>query len=260
MKVPTNFSLWMRNNLKDAFSGLITQDIDFIITREDKHFFIVEEKNNSQARTGPAQAIMYKLLNDILSYDDFFEGCHKLTMNSNGTCYVNQTSSKDFLNFINNPKENYINGYGQTWFEKIIYFNLKYLWDCKGQPRLQKTEKEHSFQRYSALEKVLENNKISTSSIDWIFLNYCTGNFALFFENEKEDHTIKRIIECFQQYNKQLKKAFNPKSNAVYKYMGTYRITYDDKFKEFVINGHRVAQNIAIEAFNLENDTLLRFQ
>jgi len=31
MKTPSPFSIWVRDNLKDAYSGLITQDIDFII-------------------------------------------------------------------------------------------------------------------------------------------------------------------------------------------------------------------------------------
>src|SRR5690554_2322425 len=103
MKRPTLFSKWMRKHLKDAYSGLITSDIDFIITREDRKYFIVEEKNKIGARTGPAQALIYKMLDQILSNDSEFLGCHKVTV-SNDNVNVNELKTIDLHDFLKTPK------------------------------------------------------------------------------------------------------------------------------------------------------------
>jgi hypothetical protein len=260
MKVPTSFSLWMRNHLKDAFSGLITQDIDFIIIKPDNHFFFVEEKLFNNARTGPAQAIVYKLLSDILSNDPFFEGCHKITVNTNKTLFVNQYESRQVTEFINNPQKDYRNSFNQTWFEIIINFYLKYLWDCSGSPTVRKTEQEHTAVRKSNLEKILQDNQISFSSIDWIFVNYCSGNFILLFENHEIHESITRIINFFENNNSQPNKAVNPKSNAPYKFLGSYNISYKEDFSFFTINGHVVSKHEAIEALNLEKTSILKYK
>jgi len=96
-KTPTNFSVWMRDNLKDAFCGLITQDIDFVLLNSNDQYFIVEEKNYAGARTGPAQAVIYKMLDDILSTDDSFLGCHN---------YFREFSTEYKLQHDNKPFEN----------------------------------------------------------------------------------------------------------------------------------------------------------
>jgi hypothetical protein len=129
-----------------------------------------------------------------------------------------------FEKFIKNPKNNYINEYGQTWFDKIINFYSKYLWDCYGIPYVQKTEKEHTLKRKSLLENIFLERKIKTSSIDWIFLNYCSGNFAFFFEKAEVDQTVKNIIKNLEKYNSYSNKVFNPKSKAKYKFLGVYFI------------------------------------
>jgi hypothetical protein len=74
------FSFWMRTNLKDAYSGLITQDIDFVfISKQKDYFFFIEEKNSYNARVGPAQKVIFKLFNDyLLNNNPKFLGTHTL--------------------------------------------------------------------------------------------------------------------------------------------------------------------------------------
>ena len=264
MKTPSPFSIWMRDNLKDAFSGLITQDIDFIIKKPDSHFLIVEEKLISSARTGPAQAVIYKLLNDILTKDTSFQGCHKVTCDGE-KLFVNQSQTRSLNNFLNDPFHNYLNSYSQTWFEKIIFFNKKFLWDCKGKPYTKKTEIEHSYQRESKFMPLLKKYSIEYTSIDWIFLNYCTGYFALFFEDnfeEKvyEDTTIRNIIKNFESYNKSDKKAYNPKSNSEYHFVGAYQLHHTENFSHFFINDHRITVDDAIRVLNLDSNEIIKFK
>lgn len=264
MKQPTLFSKWMRINLKDAYSGLITSDIDFIVSRNDQKYIIVEEKNKLGARTGPAQAIIYKMLSEILSYDIDFLGCHKLTVIGEQV-NVNELKTVEIEHFLNNPKEHYLNAYNQSWFEKVIYFNFKYLWDGKGKPPLKKTEAERTFLRDSKLKKILEEKNIRYESIDWIFVNYVTGYYALFseFDNElgKTGNKIDRIFEGNENGEYNIK---NPKSKCLYKYLGHYNISYTtnefNEIKEFFINSKQINVTEAKQIFNLDNKDIEKYK
>jgi len=263
MSQPTLFSQWMRTNLKDAFSGLITQDIDFIINRDDNKFFVVEEKNIPTARTGPAQAVIYKMINEILSGDDLFLGCHKVTaLNFDGTdkIYLDQSKWVTFDEFIKNPNSHLLNDYGETWYDSVLHFSLKYMWDGKGNPPYHKTEVEHTFNRASQLMPVLVRNGVSNSKIDWIFVNYVTGYFVLLSESDCfNDDTVQRIIDDFYSYNESEFQVLNPKSGCVYKFLGAYNINYTDDMSEFEINGQKISAIDAIRILNLDTEEITQF-
>ncbi len=254
MKTPTQFSVWMRTNLKDAFAGLITQDVDFVLTTNNG-YFVVEEKLLSTARTGPAQAVIYKMLDDILSRDKYFLGCHKIVVDSSTRVFLNETMGVTLNSFLMNPKCCYRNRYNQTWFEKILYFKSKALWDGKGTPPVRKTEKEHTFIRESKLSPELEKRGVKVSRIDWIFVNYVSGYFCLLFESDnfKTDRTILRIIDVLEKETPYAS-AYNPKTKVKYKFCGAYRIKYNRDLSLFDINGRELEKKEAIKLLNLDKE------
>lgn len=260
MKQPTLFSVWMRDNLKDAFSGLITQDIDFIILNRQKKFFIVEEKNIARARTGPAQAIIYKMIDEILSSDKTFLGCHKATLEWNGI-WLDQTGKVSIESFLENPNQFLVNQYGQKWFDSVLYFSLKYLWDGKGVPPTRKTEKEHTFSRESLLAPELAKIGVKKYNIDWIFVNYVSGNFVLLSESDCfNNEMVKHIITKFNEYNLSGRVVENPKSHCHYKFLGAYEISYSTDMNVFNINGHKLSKNDAIRILNLDSNEIEKYR
>ena len=251
---PSPFSIWIRQNLKGAYSGLIAQDIDYIVKTPNKSFVVIEEKIYKGARTSPAQAIIYKMLSDILKTDSSFEGCHKITVQDNGQLFVNNAEKMLLDNFINNPLQIYNNGY---WFEYIIKNNWKYLWDGKGTPFVQKTQQEKTFMRQSKLEKLLKNANLSFIAIDWIIVNYCTGYFIILSENEDiNTNILKMIDEKFTNYNKSNNIVKNPKSLAEYKYLGMYNLKYNNNLTEFEINDEKLNYSQVIKMLNLDTDEI----
>lgn len=259
MRGPSNFSLWMRSNLRDAYSGLITQDIDFVLTRSDNRYIILEEKIYKGARTGPAQAIIFQLLDSYLSHDPFFLGCHKVTLENNDTIYVDDTYSTTLDCFVANPLHRYRNNINQTWFDKIILSNLSFLWDCNGAPRIKKTEQEHSFDRTSKIASLFPRKNLICSSLDWIFVNYCSGYFAFLIEGNGNIQENQLRLLNFLSENSSNIDIFNPKSNAKYKYLGCYYVEHEDDFETFYINQHKVQRIDAIKALNLENDEIRKY-
>jgi hypothetical protein len=250
----TKFSVWMRTNLKDAFSGLITQDIDFILTNNEDRYFIVEEKNYARARTGPAQAIIYKMIDEFLSEDPIFLGCHKATLVHDGI-WLDQTGKVSIDEFMTNPNAFEYNQYGQKWFEKVLYFSMNSLWDGKGTPPIRKTENEHTFNRDSLIENELSRRNIRRARIDWIFVNYVSGYFALFSEsNCFDDPIVQRIIQFLENSNKTVR---NPKSNCVYKFLGAYQIDYNNDMSKFCINNYEMDVADAIRILNLDTNEIL---
>lgn len=253
MKTPSPFSSWMRDHLKDAYSGLITQDIDFVLTFCG-NYFIVEEKLLLNARTGPAQAVIYKMFDDILSKDNKFFGCHKVVVNGPNNVFLDEQKDVNLDFFLLNPYYCYKNTYNQTWFEKIIYFNIRYLWDGKGEPPVRKTEKEHTFNRESKLEiELAKKDDVQQSRIDWVFVNYVSGNYCLLFESDKylNDPTIQRIISILEKETP-TSGAINPKTNVRYHFCGAHKITYNREMTEFQIDGHRYTSEQVIKILNLD--------
>ena len=243
----------MRTNLKDAFSGLITQDVDFVLTISDG-YFIVEEKLLSTARTGPAQAVIYKMLDDILSHDHKFLGCHKVVVDSSNKVFLDERIGISFNSFLFDPNCCYRNQYNQTWFDKILYFKSKYLWDGKGIPPTRKTEKEHTFIRDSKLEPELAKRGIKKSRIDWVFVNYVSGYFCLLFENDnyRTDPTIQRIIDVLKTETPNAR-AYNPKTKTKYKFCGAYRIKYDKETLELYKKDKRLQEKNLLKGKNPSN-------
>jgi len=257
MNSPNEFSLWMRSNLKNSYSGLITQDIDFIILNNKNQFLIVEEKLYQNARTGPAQAIIYKMLYEILSVDPTFKGCFKISNVIENTGYLNDEKKIIISDLIFNP-DKYLNEFRNIWYEEVITQYLPWLWDCKSPEIQKKTIKENTFSRKSNLKKYLNKNKIKYESIDWIFVNYCSGNFIIL--NESEEKTIlKRITNIFINHKKSEIPVRNPKSNSKYNFLGTYNITYEKDFSFFYINNKKVAKEDAIKVLNLDDENIVKY-
>ncbi|MGI6771688.1 MAG: hypothetical protein ACOX5Y_04695 [Acholeplasmataceae bacterium] len=264
MNNPSKFSNWMRTNLKDAFSGLITQDIDFIIKRDDGHYLIAEEKNLKHARTGPAQAVIYKMLDEILSTDNLFLRCHKITVD-NKKIYVNELQTIDIHDFLKDPTRIFFNDYDQSWFDKVLYFSLQYLWDGKGSPPKSKTEKERTYNRSSLLKPFLDGHKVDYESIDWIFVNYVTGYYILLSEfNNNLGPLGQRINKVFENNKNGELKVYNPKSKCNYKYLGHYNIKYsfDDfgEINQFAINNQKISVVEAINVLNLDDREIEKFK
>lgn len=262
MDTPTIFSTWMRVNLKDAFSGLITQDIDFIIDQGTGHFFIAEEKICKNARTGPAQAVIYKMLNDLLKTDNQFRGCFKLTLHGQYV-FVNETNSYNIPTFLSFNFTNALEN-KTLWFENVIRNSFNYLWDGKGEPPRKKTQKERMFLRPSNIKPLLDDSNIYYEDINWIFVNYVTGFYALFTEGKsKPGPLLERILNTFETNREGELGIKNPKSLCIYKYLGHFNIEYivenDEDISSFIINGKKVDLNTAINLLNLTSRDIETF-
>jgi len=267
-----SFSYWMRTNLKDAFSGLIIQDVDFVfISKNSRWFLFIEEKNSEKARTGPAQKIIFQMFDDILS--DNIAGYRFL-----GTHIIKLTEEIPFKQLINEITKS-INNRKRHAVERET---LEKLWDCKGESRVKKTEQERSFYRDSLISKILSKENINTNApkgiyienINWIFLNYCTGYFVFLEESTCNKHLrdekrefIKIIDEIFEKAsteNLKTKRAKNPKSGVVYSYLGYYHIQFsktDPKNSSSIyINQKRIKINDLISVLNLDNKEIEKYK
>lgn len=115
MSRPSQFSTWMRENLKSATEGLITQDIDYVVFLRDNRFFLIEEKTHSDAKVSPAQAVIAKMLSEIFSkVSRYFLGYFLIYALEGKEPYVSLNSSmnvrfKDFIINLLNKK---------SWFLK----------------------------------------------------------------------------------------------------------------------------------------------
>lgn len=273
-----SFSYWMRHNLKDAFSGLITQDIDLVVLLKNKQkFFFIEEKNSLKARLGPAQKVIFKMFDDFLSFEE-------LSWKFLGTAVVIITNKE-----VEGQAEDYIK---QKIIGKVVRalknrdFNLEKdildkLWDCKPPPKIQKTERERSGYRGSIIKNYLNlfhNNTLCIQTVDWIFVNYCSGYFILIEElnkvnkrekvsNKHRQTFIKILDEIFtmaDKLNRKYKTARNPKSGALYRYLGFYRIEFDNTHPDnstlIKINNNPVDSNCLCQFLNLDTHEILSYR
>ena len=258
------FSLWMRRNLKDAFSGLITQDIDFVFVSKNKDFFFfLEEKNSMTARVGSAQKIIFKLFNDFNYNEKRFYGTYIFY-----AIKEKQTREEllDFIYRIKNKKltrPNY----------EIDNNELSKLWDCTGTPPIKKTEKERSGYRGSVIKKVLTKDIIDEflfiEPIHWIFVNYCSGNFIFLEEltkNSKLDDKRREFIDFIDQIFRQNNinsNARNPKSNVRYKYLGYYILKFEntnpDNSPKMYLNNKEISKQELIKVLNLDDDSITAY-
>lgn len=254
MKKPSIFSTWMRSNLKDAYSGLITQDIDFIIEC-GSDYLIAEEKIYANARISPAQAITYNMIVNILRRDERFKGCFVFTV-LDDFIFLNKTRRIPLSHFVSFGFLNETSYNNVFWHEDIIRYSFNYLWDGKGNPPTKKTEQEHSFVRPSNLKVILDRANIHHESIDWIFINYVTGHFAIFSEdNDGIGRLEQNILNVFSNNRSGEFGIRNPKSRCVYQYLGHYNISYNldinGNITDFLINGNYVSLEEGIELLNL---------
>jgi len=97
---PSRFSQWIRTNLKDSYSGLIAQDIDFFIKNESNKTFVVEEKLYRNAKTGPAQAVIYKMIDQICSTNENFQGVFQISGLNNDRALLNQKEDVNVTSFF----------------------------------------------------------------------------------------------------------------------------------------------------------------
>ena len=254
------FSFWMRRNLKDAYSGLITQDIDFVfISKQKEFFFFVEEKNSTKARISPAQKVIFKLFNDYLCRKENpkFLGTHLLVV-------TNENQAKHRLSILIDKINNNQVSIPIYDIENDV---LNKLWDCKGEPLLKKTEEERSQYRGSVIKNILSlsgilNNFSFIDQIHWIFVNYCTGNFIFLEEltknsniNEKRKEFITIIDNIFKDSNS---KAINPKSKVKYNYLGYYILKFSntnpDNSDHIFLNYNEISVDFLIKTLNLDNN------
>lgn len=256
------FSYWMRENLKDAYSGLITQDFDFVfINNKEKYFLVIEEKNSKNARLGPAQKIIFKMLNDMFynnaNMEYKFHGVIVLyILNKN----ISPSNIKEMV-------KDKIKNYDLNYFE-LENDVLDKLWDCKQNPPYRKTEKERSFYRGSYINDIFKNvnlpEYIFCYKIDWIFLNYCTGFFILIEEENKNKKTEKRkekfIAIVDKIFNGNINDSYNPKSKVKYKYLGYYRLKFSGESpydsESIYLNNRKIELKKLVNLLNLDSDEI----
>ncbi|MCX7942052.1 MAG: hypothetical protein N2516_03025 [Dictyoglomaceae bacterium] len=263
------FSKWMRSNLKDAYRGLITQDVDFVIIEDQKILFI-EEKNSKNARIGPAQKIIFKMFSDLLEGNRFFN----YVFDGISTVYVtNEITLEELMLEIKNNKMK------KFTIEKEIFNRL---WDCKGDSIIKKTERERSGYRDSISKKIFNKYEYITNppqryveKIDWIFLNYCTGYFIFIEEKINNEsnlihkrrnfiRVIDNVFTLASNINKLQKRAKNPKSEVLYEYLGYYKIVFSktnpDNSDSIYLNNTKIKKSHLIELLNLDTNEILKYR
>jgi len=255
---PSRFSQWIRTNLKDSYSGLIAQDIDFFIKNESNKTFVVEEKLYRNAKTGPAQAVIYKMIDQICSTNENFQGVFQISGLSNDRALLNQKEDVNVTSFFRDIENYRVSNNG--WYEDVISKYLPYLWDCNGLPKSGKnTAKENTYRRPSALAPLLKNENIPYTSVDWIFVNYCSGNFAIFLENPPNQLTTE-FVTLFENYNSEENDFYNPRSQKKYNYVGSYQLSHSNDFEIFKINNNTLNRNEAVRLLNLDTRDIVNYQ
>ncbi|HCO39014.1 MAG: hypothetical protein AB1353_05855 [Aquificota bacterium] len=263
------FSFWIRKNLKDAYSGLIAQDIDFVyIDCNKRYLFFIEEKNSRKARVGPAQKIIFKMFDDLLSSINSYRFLGTAIL----TILDEQITIEDVKKNIDaalKDKERYA----------IDTSLLEKLWDCQGKPPCNKTEQERSGYRGSILRKLFEKHKLFSvqnhryiENINWIFLNYCEGYFIFIEEqvngklklSQTRKEFIKIIDSLFELASNYNTSAKNPKSNKLYRYLGFYRLgfsnTNPDNSKYILLNNCFVNKHQLIDLLNLDSCKIEKYR
>jgi len=260
LNIEDSFSYWMRSNLKDAYSGLITQDIDFVIFKNEKFFFI-EEKNSLNARLGPAQRIIFKMFDDFLKRGEKINNYTFL-----GTIILYITNNDNKWETIQKNISEKLKNYSKF---DIDNETLKKMWDCKSPISTIKTERERSSYRGSLLQKFFFEQKIDFQKIDWIFVNYCSGNFVFLDEINKNKNSgnkeefRKKINEIFTAANN-ISTATNPKSGAKYRYLGYYVIEFSntnpDNSEHILLNEKEIKKLDLINLLNLDVEEISNYK
>lgn len=276
---PSEFSMWMRDNLLASWEGLVTQDIDVMMFDNSlSSFILIEEKNSPRASVTIPQAVCFKMLDEFLKLQKKcrYYGSYLIYYLNDTNIFINPYElDRDKNTPINKEElEKLICGnfevleqnYGRDWFSPIINNHIDSLWDCRDNPPSYKTRKERSKWRGSKIVNICDHNR--TKPIDWIFINYCTGCFILIEEkrnsngnykpNPNESQLINKVNEIFEDAsnkNQSLsdnQKVKNPKSNIPYKYLGYFLL-------EFGGNGPEDSENIYLNHKKIEKNELKAF-
>ncbi|GIV21878.1 MAG: hypothetical protein KatS3mg023_3629 [Armatimonadota bacterium] len=271
---PTPFSRWIRINLKDAYSGLIAQDIDSILHFPDTgRMYVIEEKHHRNARIGVPQAVIYVALDALLNlYNQYVQnkevlygGCFLVYYNADGHLTVIQGTSRvemDMDHFLNRLRCGTIES-SIPAFKNNITHNLHIMWDCRGTPPIRKTEPERSGKRFPSIFTNCEG--CCVTGIDWLFVNYCSGLMVSVNEvshqnrNWQQHQLIRKLVYMLKQGSKlnfQLRVASNCKSGKLYRYIGHYDLSYealsDNEITNVSLNGTALYRDDIIKLLNLE--------
>lgn len=185
----------MRTNLLSSSQWLITQDIDYIIMY--KWLIIIEEKISINWSISAAQAVIYKLLNDIfINLDNFWLF---LIYSINNNFYINPELIKNWNKYkIDTIKSSYYNKnqvidmiknleifkLKNNWADNVVKWLFNQLKDCHNlTSNIYSTANERTFERKTHLNNI----SVNQITIDWIFVNYCTWYFSIIIEKEKSN-------------------------------------------------------------------------
>lgn len=250
----------MRENLKSATEGLITQDIDYVVFLKGNRFFLVEEKTHPKAKVSPPQAVIAQMLTEIFSRvsKDFLgyflvyalEG-EEPYVKLNGNNHVKFSKLIALLSGGGGVSYN-------NWFDRLIQENFDFLWDCNGQPRAVRTQSERTNIRPTNLVHFIRDLSLEYLTIDWIFVNYCKGYFVLIQES-KINCTLRQIDRYLRYYNRLGNPVRNPKSGANYKYLGLYHINFNPFSGKHFLNGKFLNEEELIKVLNLDGSDIIRY-
>ncbi|RMD64768.1 hypothetical protein D6833_03935 [Candidatus Parcubacteria bacterium] len=238
---PTAFSQWMRRHLKDAYSGLIVHDIDYLLYfPATRRLYLLEEKRRRGARVGPAQAVAYAALDDLLH---LVNGTSRRFPHYAGSLLFYYDDATRLIRVYPHqqramPPTTFLKRLGagafpisSAWFRTIIERTRDRLWDCRGAPPYRKTEPERSALRFAPLFKSLKPHYI-VAQVDWLLINYCTGLIVALGERPlkpPEKNLVllwDRMLKQASALNRQKRCAVNPASGSVYRYLGYYELLY----------------------------------
>lgn len=263
-------------------------------------FLLLEEKNNFHAPINIGQAIIFKFLDEFLNLQKIctYNGSFLVYVTetkSNSAIYINPPIKKDdnmrryiadinnnnnvkninlenFLEYLCDNQNNLKQSFYRNWWNYIINTQINNLYDCKGEPPKFHTRGERSHYRGFKLQNLCKNIK----NINWIFVNYCTGYFILIEEktnsngqytpSEEECQLIDIINKIFEESDRKNKnlpnnnKIKNPRSNAIYEYLGYFLIEFDnstpDNSKSIWLNHEPIDKKDLITFLNLNTDSL----
>ncbi len=119
-------------------------------------------------------------------------------------------------------------------------------------------------------------NGLIAQDIDWIFVNYCTGNFIIVEEKTKRSTAscktnpaqtvifkmLDEAFTIFSKVNQKHKLSKNPATGKEYIYRGAFIIEFiggtdPENSSKIFVNGKEIEKERLKELLNLENDELL---
>ncbi len=277
---PSVFSRWMRGHLKDAYSGLITQDIDFFVrnARNDT-FLLIEEKTSNRARSGPAQAVVARMINDLFKRNRQYGG-YLLIYTAREHVTIKKPQHRrvlDYPRFFDLLTKGEYSVLRYDWFTPVIQQKWDILWDCRQPVSSTKTEPERSGLRPSFLREKFEefaSQTVHVKNIHWIFVNYCSGLFLLLEEQESADDVdlaesekkmvafIHRLFKQADAENRRQKMAKNLKSGSLYQYLGYHLLEYEHYAASQICNVRLNHQPIDLETLttilNLDSESAVQ--